>query len=320
MPKRKTDAVQLSTQVEKRRRSSRHVNEVSLDCPSVGESQPGPSQSLNVSVQDQCTEPQSHTGNSTCLNLENSEIGLDFNLSSQLNMPHQITSIHSDIGVNVSESIRLKITSGLYVDLAALIQPDHMSESIDNKLTVNQSGELVLRPLGQKKKILDIESWTDAFITYSSIYLAAHPEKNQDVLKYMNTIRTGAKRHGGMGWKSYDEQFRLRLASNQSYMSFGKIDYELWLLYMNTVEEVSNHRLSSGKNKCYDFNYKFCTRVVCPYLHACLHCGLTHPSRFCNGMGRQTFGQRMVRGHTRFTSQGPQLRPNFKFGQFAPRF
>ncbi|KAH3712265.1 hypothetical protein DPMN_071955 [Dreissena polymorpha] len=53
----------------------------------------------------------------------------------------------------------------------------------------------------------------------------------QELLKYMSTIRTAAKRHVGMGWKAYGQQFRLRLAVDPG-TRFDKIDYELWLLYV----------------------------------------------------------------------------------------
>lgn len=82
-----------------------------------------------------------------------------------------------------------------------------------------------------KNNNLDIDSWTDEFVIFSSIDLSVHNGKAQDILKYMQNIR-GLKRQTGIGWKSYDEQFRLRLASYPTASSFGEIDYELWLLCM----------------------------------------------------------------------------------------
>jgi hypothetical protein len=46
-------------------------------------------------------------------------------------------------------------------------------------------GEIVVEKIS-KNRIYNIESWTDAFLIFSSIYGAAHPESYPDLLKYMN--------------------------------------------------------------------------------------------------------------------------------------
>uniref|UniRef100_A0A8W8MG70 Uncharacterized protein n=1 Tax=Magallana gigas TaxID=29159 RepID=A0A8W8MG70_MAGGI len=53
--------------------------------------------------------------------------------------------------------------------------------------------------------------WTDVFLVYASIYASAHPESVQGLLKYLHGIRLGASScgEGDLGWKKYDEQFRL---------------------------------------------------------------------------------------------------------------
>ena len=58
-----------------------------------------------------------------------------------------------------------------------------------------------------KKENVDIEKWTDLLLIYTSIFASAHPECRQELLKYMSIIRTGQKRFGGVGWRSYDEPF-----------------------------------------------------------------------------------------------------------------
>lgn len=40
------------------------------------------------------------------------------------------------------------------------------------------------------------------FLIYTSIYCSAHPASYPDMLKYIHTIRLGAKR--SLGWKQYD--------------------------------------------------------------------------------------------------------------------
>jgi hypothetical protein len=49
------------------------------------------------------------------------------------------------------------------------------------------------------KKITDICIWTDAFLTFSSIYLNAHPNSAQGLLKCMLNIKLGASRSKNLG-------------------------------------------------------------------------------------------------------------------------
>ena len=132
----------------------------------------------------------------------------------------------------------------------------------------------------KQKQILTIEEWSDAFLVYTSIYLAAHPDKTQHVLKYFTTIRTAAKRHAGLGWTSYDIQFRLRMANDSTHVSFGSIDSELWLLCMGPASLFPVGAVG-GDRKCYDYNYRFCQRTSCQYRHLCVNCSKNHPAQAC---------------------------------------
>ena len=52
------------------------------------------------------------------------------------------------------------------------------------------------------------------FLVYISIFCTtAHSTVFQDLLKYMHSIRLGGKR-SALGWKSYNEQFRLRMSQD----------------------------------------------------------------------------------------------------------
>lgn len=249
--------------------------------------------------------------------------GIHINLDAMI--PPKINSVHNAVGSHVLPSIKEKIVAGQYVDFETLLE-SQMNVSNDNKITISNEGELILKPsTPSKQKITGIESWSDAFVIYCSIYLSAHPEKSQDLIKYMHTIRTGAKRHHGMGWKLYDQQFRLRLATDPSAGSFGQIDNELWLMYMASSSlpfdqlRGSNQNSRISKLKCYDYNFRQCVRDHCSYLHFCLNCNSSHPYRYC-------VRNRAVRGQARYTwrasgTQGqprPNLRPRF-FVQ-KPRF
>ena len=124
-----------------------------------------------------------------------------------------------------------------------------------------------------------------------NIYVGAHPDKIHQLLKYLHSIRLGASRISGQGWKVYDEQFRLKMASNPA-SSWGEMDTELWLLYMLPSQStpVSQASKFGPKGRCYDFNFRgSCNRVACMYSHNCTRCGGNHSQTSCN-KGMQAFG------------------------------
>ena len=55
-------------------------------------------------------------------------------------------------------------------------------------------------------------------------------------------VRLGASRCANLGWKMYDEQFRLRKTQDPA-CSWSLVDYELWLIYMNIIQ---NSKLNSN--------------------------------------------------------------------------
>ena len=116
-----------------------------------------------------------------------------------INAPAVVSSVHSDVGVHVSAAITGKLIVGQYVDLALLLDAQNGSEQ-KRRLELSQCGESVLKPCQTNKNITNIETWFDAFLIYASIFLAVHPYRNQEILKYMHVIRTAAKRHHGLGW------------------------------------------------------------------------------------------------------------------------
>ncbi|CAG2224906.1 unnamed protein product [Mytilus edulis] len=136
-----------------------------------------------------------------------------------------------------------------------------------------------------------------------------------------------------MGWKNYDEQYRLRKAHEPSSL-WSNIDNELWLLYMQPVNTISNVSLnvsnsniqdSSGHgNKCYSYNYEgSCWKRPCFYSHLCLRCNGSHPIINCQ---RQLGNVRPHVGNTQyntgsqfqFRAPGAQYRAGPQF-QFRPR-
>jgi len=207
--------------------------------------------------------------------------------------------------------------SGSYVDFASLLDttPADCNEML---LTLGPRGELVQRPKFPKKKIICISQWTDAFLVYSSVFLAAHPHRTQELLKYAKDIRLGAKKYVGQGWIEYDQQFRLRLARDPTTISFATIDCELWILCMSSPTQPSKE----GQPKCINFNNGHCTRTPCYFLHKCLNCSLDHPSRSCwrpasNPANAAPYHVRGVAYRPRFVAPQQSPRPPHAF---RPRY
>lgn len=195
--------------------------------------------------------------------------------------PVAIPTINISLGSHVSPAIKSKICLGHYIDLGSLLEVDP-NQDLDiqaKSLGLSSSGQLVVSPIRKPKRIYTIAKWTDAFLIFMTIYIDNHPGKTKELIKYLHDIRLGAERHSA-GWLQYDQQFRLRIASNPS-MSWGQIDYELWLIYMNPQAITSGNPVVASVKRCYDFNYSSCSRPVCQYSHTCLTCSGHHPCRSC---------------------------------------
>lgn len=224
---------------------------------------------------------------------------------------NEVASIYDSLGANVSESVKQKIVKGDFIDLGQLLSnPIPM----DGKQTLTISnGQVVIEPKRASVKITNVQQWTDAFLIFSSIYSVVHPEIFLGLLKYIHTIRLGATRCAGIGWKFYDEQFRMRMAKNPS-ASWGVVDQELWLMYMIPSANPVQKPLTGGRFlKCYDFNnYGVCVKQQCQYLHKCLNCSGPHPSVMCVGSSNYKRVARDFSGHrspSPYRSQIPSPRP-----------
>ena len=122
---------------------------------------------------------------------------------------------------------------GSYVDFGTLLPKlDLSADNSSKKLSINADGDAVIKAEQSSQKISDIGSWTDAFFVYCSIFLATHPHRTQELLKYGRDVRLAAKKYAGLGWRDYDQMFKMRLALDPSHISFATIDYELWLTCM----------------------------------------------------------------------------------------
>lgn len=114
------------------------------------------------------------------------------------------------------------------------------------------------------------------FLVYISIFCTTdHSTVFQDLLKYIHSIWLGAK-WCALGWKSYDEKFRLRMSQDPAG-SWAVVDPDLWLLIC-ILHLVLVMAIRMGSLKCFAFNYQgLCGVHSCAYTHSCLSCFEEHP-------------------------------------------
>ncbi|KAK3096962.1 hypothetical protein FSP39_005120 [Pinctada imbricata] len=144
--------------------------------------------------------------------------------------PNALVSVTDALGAHVASSLKSSIFNNEFVHLHKLI-PNKANEEPQQQLTL-VNGELVIKPKHKEVRINSLDSWTNAFLIYMSIYLSKFPEHAQSLLKYLHTVRTAAQRSTNLSWLDYDVQFRLKRSRNHT-IQWDSVDAELWLLYVN---------------------------------------------------------------------------------------
>ena len=159
-----------------------------------------------------------------------------------LNENHSpVTSVCDNIGLHVSKQIKEKIIKGEYVELENLLtvslSDSNMQNTRSRHIVMVQEGHLELQSKNVKK-INDTSTWLDAFITYCSIYLTAHSNCAQCLLKHMFNVKLASSMSKELSWKNYDRQFRMKKSQNPS-MSWGNVDMELWVCMSHSQAQIS---------------------------------------------------------------------------------
>ena len=178
--------------------------------------------------------PDTDTGTNQIVNQQSNILDEHYNnviSYIELNENHSpVTSVCDNIGLHVS-----KIIKGEYVELENLLpvslSDSNMQTTRSRHIVMGQEGHLELQSKNVKK-INGISTWLDAFITYCSIYLTAHSNCAQCLLKHMFNVKLASSMSKELSWKNYDQQFRMKKSQNPS-MSWGNVDMELWVLCMS---------------------------------------------------------------------------------------
>ena len=216
-----------------------------------------------------------------------------------------LLSICEPLGTSVSTGTKEKIAKGEFVELDSLIDRRGPNPPPPNlTFTMDQSGQLQVTDTRKKTQINTILAWTDAFLVFASVFLAAHPARSQELLKYMHVIRMAAARFPGRGWLEYDRQFRMRQQSHPT-RAWSVIDGELWALYVaapgqsylgsggfwgnqpaaakrfRSFRSQSRPARRSNTGVCYAYNRASgCAKTQCTFPHKCSTCQATGHGAF----------------------------------------
>ena len=122
-------------------------------------------------------------------------------------------NLADEIHVHVPLSLKQQIWRGEFINLAILLKGsvELTNMCAPNVLRVMADVTLEARPRECKDIINSIEKWTDAFMIFMSIVIINKPDKAAEMLRYMSLIRE-VSQNGGYAWRTYDTQFRIRLA------------------------------------------------------------------------------------------------------------
>lgn len=192
------------------------------------------------------------------------------------------------------------IQLGEFFDISKLLPKNQFRAESDEPLmlTLENSVIKVSKAASLRTNIADIEQWTTAFCTYMGIFTDKFPNRSQELLSYMNTIRHAAQFHQGLGWSIYDHKFRQKAAINKA-TNWAAIDSQLWLMIFTVAPSVlkdefplfsngpssvsSSHRAEIQRTgTCHNFNRKdSCFRNPCRYRHVCNRCQGSHPGTSC---------------------------------------
>ena len=228
-----------------------------------------------------------------------------------LNQPAPIPRADSELllGGHISQSMKEKIWNSAYIDMSILFIESPSSvlakAHSGSEVTLMVEGDkMFLRPnaspTGRQSKLDTWDKWVSAFHTFMAIYIVKFPWRATELLKYAEVIRMAAVQFPGTGWRSYDEQFRLRQEIYPS-RSWAALDVELWLTVAASAV-TNNVSLNAGKPQvvglrhsgkvCYAFNSAGgCKFFGCKYMHQCSKYSRSgHGAHACRSMG--SAGQR----------------------------
>ena len=227
------------------------------------------------------------------------------------------------LGAKVSKTMKADIWADKYVELSQLMGSKHdRGMHLVCEFPTTEDESPVLKWAKKKSApISSIGQWTKAFTTFAAVYTGKKPLEGQNLLKYIDTVRSIAEKNGD--WATYDREFRQLKEDYPATYGWGTIIPDIYnearLAYVVPnnlpgkgketggsvvdrqpfLEESSNKRPiwssqqffrdeSKGKKPSWRFNRGQTCRPGCEYLHACQICGGDHKKRECSSTSGST--------------------------------
>ena len=106
-----------------------------------------------------------------------------------------------------------------------------------------EKGELEAKDKMVHEHVTNIDRWTGSFLKFVDVYIQRHADRALELVQYMFIIRDAARKFPCMGWRNYNEQFRVRRAI--SYQNWSKLNADLWLRLIAGRKKTSS---SAGTN------------------------------------------------------------------------
>ena len=258
---------------------------------------------------DSSTEEENVEDNSTTSESSDDEDYFDTAVSSHLqdivggNVAQFHEPISTSISAQIKKSLRKKIWCNKFVDFSLLLPSANHSSSPQFSLQVDKFSNINVVPTKRQKTIATIESWTSAFIRFTSVYTEKFPTEAPALMKYAEIVRDLAARSKGLAWSYYDTQFRL-LREQQAF-PWDRLHTEFWLMastFQPPVQPSSFQSFRTGQakgpqkpynrqqkykafldNTCWTFNRrKQCNFPRCPHPHVCGFCRGNHAASDCS--------------------------------------
>ena len=89
-----------------------------------------------------------------------------------------LVSVTDTLGIHIPHSIKLKIWNCEYVQLEKMLDNDNTQLENEHKLVII-GGQITFKPQKMIKQKLNSETWTNAFLTFASIFNSRHPSEAQ---------------------------------------------------------------------------------------------------------------------------------------------
>jgi len=194
------------------------------------------------------------------------------------------------LGSFVDERLRTKIWGKQFVDLGLLVgTPKSQTTLLVDPIMGTSQVQVKDQPTA---KIHNIEQWTDAFMIYVAIYTQRFPNEIQDILKYMQLIRSLGTTVQPRVFLTYDSDFRKLRAINS--MPWSHLHPELYHKVTSNARIATNPTFLPKRQQPFPrrqsfptgFCFAFCSTGTCrfprcTYRHSCPNCNGPHMPAQC---------------------------------------